>query len=224
MRTAPAMADESDEFQVEDIEQIVKTSLQSSISQESKYDPETANTLSKTLLEACVKNLAALGKQFKYVVTAIIMQKNGAGLHSAMGAYWDARKDGACGGGGARRACRLSKGARHSLTRRLTPSLQARQRSRGRMRLCTLSSPSTASPSRPRRSRATEAAALLFLLFFFPIVAAQLSCAAGRAGRAAQQQLQDGRRHAGSHAEAKRAAARGCSLRCAAPFDFPSQC
>ena len=106
------MADDgSDEFQVEDIEQIVKTSLQSSISQESKYDPETANTLSKTLLEACVKNLAALGKQFKYVVTAIIMQKNGAGLHSAMGAYWDARKDGAWARGGGARGRRRRGGA-----------------------------------------------------------------------------------------------------------------
>ena len=90
------MADDgAEEFQVEDVEGIVKTSLQSAISQESKYDPETANTTSRTLLEACIKNLAALGKPFKYIVTAIVMQKNGAGLHTAMGAYWDARKDGA---------------------------------------------------------------------------------------------------------------------------------
>jgi dynein light chain Tctex-type 1 len=91
----PVMSDDAEEFQVEDVEGIVKTSLQSSISQESRYDPETANTTSRTLLEACIKNLAALGKPFKYIVTAIVMQKNGAGLHTAMGAYWDARKDGA---------------------------------------------------------------------------------------------------------------------------------
>lgn len=89
------MSDDAEEFQVEDVEGIVKTSLQSSISQESRYDPETANTTSRTLLETCIKNLAGLGKPFKYIVTAIIMQKNGAGLHTAMGAYWDARKDGA---------------------------------------------------------------------------------------------------------------------------------
>ena len=88
------MGDEAEEFQVEDIEQIVKTSLQSSISQESRYSPESADAVSRTLLEACIKNLAALSKPYKYVVTAIIMQKNGAGLHTAMGAYWDARKDG----------------------------------------------------------------------------------------------------------------------------------
>ena len=92
------MSEDSEEFQVEDVEQVVKSSLQSSISQESRYDPETANTTSRSLLEACIKNLAALNKPFKYVVTAIIMQKNGAGLHTAMGAYWDARKDGACTG------------------------------------------------------------------------------------------------------------------------------
>jgi dynein light chain Tctex-type 1 len=99
------MADDgAEEFQVEDVEGIVKTSLQSAISQESKYDPETANTTSRTLLEACIKNLAALGKPFKYIVTAIVMQKNGAGLHTAMGAYWDARKDGALGSGRRRQA------------------------------------------------------------------------------------------------------------------------
>jgi dynein light chain Tctex-type 1 len=84
-----------EEFQQEDIEQIVKNSLQSCINQESKYDPETANAVSRQLLEACIKNLAAYNKPFKYVVTAIVMQKNGAGLHTAMGAYWDGRKDGA---------------------------------------------------------------------------------------------------------------------------------
>ena len=134
-----AMSEDSEEFQVEDVEQVVKSSLQSSISQESRYDPETANTTSRSLLEACIKNLAALNKPFKYVVTAIIMQKNGAGLHTAMGAYWDARKDGAF----ASQCCHLllprarARLSSHPPPLPRTPS-QARPRSPGRMRPCTL--------------------------------------------------------------------------------------
>ncbi len=142
------MSEEAEEFQVEDIEGVVKMSLQATISQESRYDPETANNTSRTLLEACIKNLAALGKPFKYVVTAVIMQKNGAGLHTAMGSYWDARKDGEWGLARARLpGCpwrvRTRCATLHSLPQRTphaphpTPS-QAWQQYRGRMRPCTL--------------------------------------------------------------------------------------
>jgi dynein light chain Tctex-type 1 len=86
--------EEVEEFQVEDVEQLVKQSLQSTITQETRYDPETANTLSKNILEACMKNLVGMQRPFKYVVTILIMQKNGAGMHTAMGALWDSRKDG----------------------------------------------------------------------------------------------------------------------------------
>lgn len=41
-----------------------------------------------------MKNLTALNTPFKYVVTCLIMQKNGAGLHTAASCYWDNSTDG----------------------------------------------------------------------------------------------------------------------------------
>ncbi|KAF5831782.1 Tctex-1, partial [Dunaliella salina] len=47
-----------------------------------------------TCLENCIKKLGNLKKPFKYVVTCIIMQKNGAGLHTAASCWWDNTTDG----------------------------------------------------------------------------------------------------------------------------------
>eukprot|EP00992_Anisonema_acinus_P009679 TRINITY_DN5882_c0_g1_i1.p2 TRINITY_DN5882_c0_g1~~TRINITY_DN5882_c0_g1_i1.p2 ORF type:complete len:135 (+),score=55.57 TRINITY_DN5882_c0_g1_i1:57-407(+) len=49
-----------------------------------------------SIIENCLKRLAEMKKPFKYVVTAVIMQKTGAGLHSAFTAYWDNSADGVC--------------------------------------------------------------------------------------------------------------------------------
>ena len=46
------------------------------------------------MVEVCLKRLTALNKPFKYVVTCVIMQKNGAGLHTASSCYWDNTTDG----------------------------------------------------------------------------------------------------------------------------------
>ena len=41
-----------------------------------------------------MKKLKDLNKPFKYIVTAVIMQKNGAGLHTATSCFWDNTTDG----------------------------------------------------------------------------------------------------------------------------------
>lgn len=47
-----------------------------------------------SMVEVCLKRLTGLNKPFKYVVTCVIMQKNGAGLHTASSCYWDNTTDG----------------------------------------------------------------------------------------------------------------------------------
>ena len=37
-----------------------------------------------------------MNRPYKYAITVIVMQKNGAGLVSAASTYWDASKDGLC--------------------------------------------------------------------------------------------------------------------------------
>lgn len=59
------------------------------------------------MIEQCLNHLTKLGKPFKYVgryfpfrqfyifpVTCVIMQKSGAGLHTASSCYWDSTTDG----------------------------------------------------------------------------------------------------------------------------------
>lgn len=81
------------EFLVEDVETIVKNALQTTLS-EVQYDHEKVAAWTNQVIDACLKGLQGLGKPFKYVVTCILMQKNGAGLHTAAGAFWDTKKDG----------------------------------------------------------------------------------------------------------------------------------
>ena len=67
----------------------MKTTLNSVQWNAKKVDGWTSN-----IVEHCLKRLAEMKKPFKYIVTAIVMQKTGAGLHSAFTAYWDNSADG----------------------------------------------------------------------------------------------------------------------------------
>ena len=85
-----------DEFVVEDVETIIKQALQGTFSADTVYDPEKVNAWTNTMVEQSLRGLQGQSKPFKYVVTAIIVQKNGAGLHTAAGTFWDGKRDGAC--------------------------------------------------------------------------------------------------------------------------------
>lgn len=84
-----------DEFVLEDVETIIKQALQATFSADTVYDPEKVNSWTNTMVEQSLRGLLGQNKPFKYVVTTIIMQKNGAGLHTAAGTFWDGKKDGA---------------------------------------------------------------------------------------------------------------------------------
>mmetsp|Transcript_3786 Transcript_3786/g.6668 ORF Transcript_3786/g.6668 Transcript_3786/m.6668 type:complete len:117 (-) Transcript_3786:657-1007(-) len=73
------------------IDESMKTTLSSVQWNAKKVDGWTSN-----IVEHCLKRLAEMKKPFKYIVTAIVMQKTGAGLHSAFTAYWDNSADGIC--------------------------------------------------------------------------------------------------------------------------------
>ncbi len=71
--------------------QSIESTLQNAVYQHNKVAQWTSN-----IVEQCLKRLTSLNKPFKYVVTAIIMQRNGAGLHTASSCYWDNTSDGNC--------------------------------------------------------------------------------------------------------------------------------
>ena len=71
------------------IKESIETSLQSANFTQSKVSQWTSN-----IVESCIKRLTQLNKPFKYVVTCVIMQKNGAGLHTSSACFWDSASDG----------------------------------------------------------------------------------------------------------------------------------
>ena len=69
--------------------QAIDTVLSNTSYQHTKVAQWTSN-----VIESCMKRLKDLNKPFKYIVTAVIMQKNGAGLHTATSTFWDITTDG----------------------------------------------------------------------------------------------------------------------------------
>eukprot|EP01029_Cantina_marsupialis_P029402 TRINITY_DN780264_c0_g1_i1.p1 TRINITY_DN780264_c0_g1~~TRINITY_DN780264_c0_g1_i1.p1 ORF type:complete len:120 (-),score=20.02 TRINITY_DN780264_c0_g1_i1:184-543(-) len=86
---------EEQEFIVEDIEQIVKVSIEQTLSNCS-YNQKKVDDWTNLVIENCLKGLQGLNRPFKYIVSCIIMQKTGAGAHTASTCYWDMKRDGYC--------------------------------------------------------------------------------------------------------------------------------
>ena len=61
---------------------------------EFQYQPKLVDNKIHQIVEACLKELQTLNRPFKYIVTCIIMQKNGAGLDTGAALFWDNAKDG----------------------------------------------------------------------------------------------------------------------------------
>lgn len=80
-------------FVADDISNIIKESIDS-VLQNQAYNESKVSQWTSSCLERTIKKLTALSKPFKYVVTCVIMQKNGAGLHTAASCWWDSTTDG----------------------------------------------------------------------------------------------------------------------------------
>jgi dynein light chain Tctex-type 1 len=86
--------DEAVEFSVEDVEGIVRTAIHNSLNEHS-YNPKKVNEWTNLIVTNCLKDLQQLNRPFKYVISCIIMQKNGAGLCTSTSTFWDTA-DGFC--------------------------------------------------------------------------------------------------------------------------------
>jgi len=126
------MADDAENaFIVEDVEQVIKSALVN-IFADVAYDAEKVSGWSNAVLEQTLKGLQAMGKNYKYVISTIIVQKNGAGLHTAAGLFWDGQKDGASWCERARGRARARAHAPRRARPLRPPSSQASARSPGR--------------------------------------------------------------------------------------------
>ena len=66
--------DEDMDFNSEEVQKIAKQAVEMVVNQENiAYQKDKVNQWCSQIIEACIKELVKLGKQFKYVVTCIIM-------------------------------------------------------------------------------------------------------------------------------------------------------
>mmetsp|Transcript_13866 Transcript_13866/g.34238 ORF Transcript_13866/g.34238 Transcript_13866/m.34238 type:complete len:111 (+) Transcript_13866:153-485(+) len=87
--------EDQNEFVTEQVQEIAKHAIHQTLGN-SVYNKEKVNAWCGQIVDACLKELAKLNKPFKYVVTCVIMQKNGSPLHTAATAFWDTKTDGLC--------------------------------------------------------------------------------------------------------------------------------
>lgn len=60
------------------------------------YNVNQVNKWTASIVEISLTQLVKQAKAYKYIVTCAVMQKSGAGLHTANSCYWDATTDGSC--------------------------------------------------------------------------------------------------------------------------------
>ena len=77
------------------ISTIIKDSIENAIGGNA-YQQTKINQWTSNVVEHCLNHLTKLNKPFKYIVTCNIMQKSGAGLHTASSCFWDNGTDGSC--------------------------------------------------------------------------------------------------------------------------------
>ena len=95
-RAPPTMDDSNDtSFVVDEVSNVIKESIEATIGSQS-YQQAKINTWTSNIVEAILNSLTKLNKPFKYIVSCVIMQKNGAGLHTASSCFWDNTTDGSC--------------------------------------------------------------------------------------------------------------------------------
>lgn len=88
--------DEAAEFNSEEVEQFIRKAIHVALGGDAQYNPKKVNEWTNGIVTNVLKDLQALNRPFKYVITCIITQKIGAGLMSTASMFWDSSKDGYC--------------------------------------------------------------------------------------------------------------------------------
>eukprot|EP00762_Andalucia_godoyi_P005899 ANDGO_07007.mRNA.1 Dynein light chain Tctex-type len=82
-------------FRPEEVSELVTECIESTI-KTAVYNTSKVDQWTSSIIEACLKKLSSLNIPFKYIVTCIVMQRTGAGIHSACAAFWDTQSDAVC--------------------------------------------------------------------------------------------------------------------------------
>lgn len=82
-------------FVADDVSTLVQETIEQILGG-SSYQSSKIDAWTNSVIEQVLARLTALDKAFKYMVSATLQQKTGAGLHAATSCYWDASTDGSC--------------------------------------------------------------------------------------------------------------------------------
>ncbi|NXF37501.1 DYLT3 protein, partial [Nyctibius bracteatus] len=82
-------------FNADEAHNIVKECIESVLGK-ADYNHNKVNQWTATIVEQSLTHLVKLGKTYKYIVTCAVMQRSGAGLHTASSCFWDTTTDGTC--------------------------------------------------------------------------------------------------------------------------------
>ncbi|XP_029930884.1 dynein light chain Tctex-type 3-like [Myripristis murdjan] len=82
-------------FNPEEADNIVKECIDNIIGGVD-YSQSLVNKWTASIVELSLTQLVKQGKPYKYIVSCAVMQKSGAGLHTANSCYWDTAVDGSC--------------------------------------------------------------------------------------------------------------------------------
>jgi len=86
-------AGEETAWTLEEIDKICMEVLEGTI-RDQDYIENLVPHWIETICEQCMEKLNGLKKPFKYIVTCAIIQKTGAGVHTATSSFWDSVNDG----------------------------------------------------------------------------------------------------------------------------------
>ena len=85
--------DDAAEFSEENVQMIVRNAIVQTVA-DHIYNAKQVDSWVNAIVETCLKQLQNLNRPFKYLVTCVISQANGAGMAVAATQYWDQGKDG----------------------------------------------------------------------------------------------------------------------------------
>jgi len=84
---------EESAWSTDDVDKIIFETLDGFL-KDLQYSEEMVPHWINQICETIMKKLNENKKPFKYIVTCLIMQRNGAGIHNATSCFWDASNDG----------------------------------------------------------------------------------------------------------------------------------
>eukprot|EP00746_Dinoflagellata_sp_MGD_P161713 gnl/MRDRNA2_/MRDRNA2_88962_c0_seq1.p1 gnl/MRDRNA2_/MRDRNA2_88962_c0~~gnl/MRDRNA2_/MRDRNA2_88962_c0_seq1.p1 ORF type:complete len:116 (+),score=21.80 gnl/MRDRNA2_/MRDRNA2_88962_c0_seq1:98-445(+) len=86
--TATAFPQIKDEFALE-----IPQCIEKVLGKATSYNQKLASTWVDEVADAVCEKLESMNENFKYIVNASIVEKKGAGLHTAAATYWDGNSD-----------------------------------------------------------------------------------------------------------------------------------